>query len=239
LVTVISELNFNGITTAKSEILGWLVEVDIWGLSISLWKFIISVLWIAVTWFLVWAAVESSKLWKSWLVQGVKNFATTALWSMPIIPVIWKDENWKLKADFVWTTAAFGDRWIVPSISTDIKNKFSEKDNRVVQDIINPEWVKKRRAEAYKTAILGFSPTTAKAWTTEEITLRSEDGTGYKCKFVDLLGSEKEWIISAINGLDAAKAAAFGASQWTITFNNWEKEVTYKFENGKYELKQS
>ena len=108
-----------------------------------------------------------------------------------------------------------------------------------MEDIINPAWVKKRRAEEYKTAIAGFSPTTAREWTTEEISLRSEDGNGYKCKFVDLPDGEKEWIISAINGLGAAKSAAFGASQGTITFNNWQKEVTYQFKNGKYELKQN
>ena len=237
LVTIISGLNFNSIAIAKKEILGWLVELDIWGLSIWFWKFIISVLWIAVTWFLVWAAVESSKLWKSGIVQGVKNFATSALWSMPIIPVIWKDENWKLKTDFVWTRAAFGSDWIISGISNDIKNKFSEKDNRVVQDIINPEWVKKRRAEAYKTAITSFSPVATKAWTTEEITLKSEDGSGYKCKFVDLLDSEKEWIIAAINGLDATKTAAFWNSEPSITFNNWKGMVTYEFKNGKYEKK--
>ena len=237
LVTIISELNFSGITTAKSEILWWLVELDVWGLSIWLWKFIISVLWIAVTWFLVWAAVESSKLWKSGIVQGMKNLATTALWSIPIVPVVWKDENWKLKADFVWTSAAFGDWWIVSAISSDIKNEFSKKDNQVLQDIVDPERVKKRRADAYKTAITSFTPTTT-SWTTERINLPSQDGRGYSSSFVDLLDTEKEGIIAAINGIaDENKRKEFWR-QGEVKFNNWEREVTYVFNttSNKYEL---
>lgn len=238
LVTIISELNFSGITTAKSEILWWLVELDIWGLSIWLWKFIISILWIAVTWFLVWAAVESSKIWKSGIVKGVKNLATTALWSIPIIPVVWKDENWKLKADLVWASAAFGDRWIVSSISSDIKNKFSNKDEQVIQDIINPESAKKRRANEYKTAITSFTPKTA-SWINEEVVLRSEDGKGYKCKFVDLLDSEKKWIIEAINGItDENKRKAFGQLK-TVSFTDNGSKVTYEFNkkgDNKYDL---
>jgi hypothetical protein len=54
-----------------------------------------------------------------------------------------------------------------------------------------------------------------------------------------LINSKKEWIIEAINGLDEAKRSAFGTSQPEVKFNNWEKEVTYKFnKNGdkKYDL---
>ena len=238
LVTIISELNFSGITTAKTEILGWLVEVDIWWLSVWLWKFIISILWIAVTWFLVWAAVESSKLWNSGIVQGVKNFATSALWSMPIIPVVWRGEDGKLKTEFVWTSAAFGDDWIIPSMASRIKSNFSNKSDAALQDLINPNRVKERRADAYGKAIVKFTPTSTQ-WTSENITLESEDGKPYSCKFVDLINSKKEWIIAAINGLDEAKRSAFGASQPEVKFNNWEKEVTYKFnKNGdkKYDL---
>lgn len=236
LVTIISELNFSGITTVKPEILGWLIELDIWGLSIWIWKFIISVFWIAITWFLVWAAVKSSKLWQ--LVGWLEKLAAQALWSIPIVPILSKWEDWKLKADLIWTNAAFGDNWIIPRITSDIQTRFSNKDNEVLQDLINSDRVKERRADAYGKAIVNFTPTSTQ-WTSENITLESEDGKPYSCKFVDLINSKKEWIIAAINGLDEAKRSAFGASQPEVKFNNWEKEVTYKFnKNGdkKYDL---
>lgn len=237
LVAIISELNFNGIITAKTWILGWLIELDIWGLSIGIWKFIISVFWIAITWFLVWAAIETSKLWNSKFIQNVRNLATTALWSIPIVPVVWMDADWKLKADLIWTNSAFGEDWIISTLGTKVKNKFN--GDGTWRDLIDPDNAKKRRADAYKDAIVNYTPTTT-SWTTEEITLRSEDGKWYSSTFVDLLGTEKEWIIAAINGItDVGKREAFGNREPTITFDNWEKEVTYQFnKNGdkKYDL---
>ena len=154
LVTIISELNFSGITTVKSEILWWLIELDIWGLSIWIWKFIISVFWIAITWFLVWAAVKSSKLWQ--LVGWLEKLAAQALWSIPIVPIVSKWEDWKLKADLIWTNAAFGDNWIIPSITSDIQRRFSNKDNEVLYDLIEPDRVKNVKRLHIKMVLLIF-----------------------------------------------------------------------------------
>lgn len=247
LVAIISWLNVEPIKAVEPKILWWLIELDIGGLSLWLWKLVISVFWIAITWFLVWTAISVTKLWDSEIIKWIKGLAESALWSIPIVPVIWTDENWKLTTKMIWTTAAFKDWWIVSKITEDIKQTYNDRDSQILDDFIrHPENVKIRRAEAYKDAIVNFTPTTTD-WTTENITIKSENWTSsYTCKFTDVLASKKEDIIKAINGLDENKRKAFGASNPRIVFNNWKNDVMYEFNsrkdaNGKeinlYELK--
>ena len=77
-------------------------------------------------------------------------------------------------------------------------------------------------------------------WTSKEIEFVSEDGSKNSGMFVNMLDSEKEGIIEAINSIqDVSKREAFGNSEKTITFNNGKKQVTYEFNkkgDKKYDL---
>jgi len=230
LVTVIMWFNNVEIVTGGSEVLWGLIKLNIGWLSLPLMKLIVSVLWVAITWFIVRAAIETTKIWESKIISSLKWLATNALWSIPIVPVVWKWVDWKPKTEFVWTNAAFGDRWIIPSLSNKIKREFENNDNEFIQDFIDPDRVKWRQDDAYKNAVIGLQ-TVPQNWTNVEIDVPSENwNSTYKYNFNQISANKKDGIIQAINGIsDASKRALFGSSQQTIMFNNWEKDVTYKF----------
>ena len=243
LVTIISGLNVEGIITEPSEILWWLIRINIWWLAVPIWKLIISVFWIAITWFLVWAAIETSKLWQSDIIKSLKWLATSALWSMPIVPVIWS-ADWKLTTTMVWTSTAFGDWWIISKMMNAQINEYQKNDSDVIQSIINPDEAKKNKESfdkdnSYKEKIKTLTniPTN---WTTQEIPIKSKDGNSTEMHtFTNVDNTRKKEIIQVINELPDQNKLAFWNSQKTIKFNDWKKEVTYEFNstNKKYEEK--
>lgn len=244
LVTIVSWLNLQSVAPVQQEILWWLIKLNVWGLTAGFWRFITSVLCIAIVWFLMWAAIEATKLWKSKIITSLKDLATTTLWSMPIVPVPWRDAQWNLTMKMAWTNAVFGDSWIFSSITNKFKQEFSDNDNKIVRDFVTPDSesssVKWRMDDAYKQAIIATTPASTN-WTEQEIIVKSEDWkSSEKYRFIDVYKTRKTDIINAINGIsDETKRDAFGKSQPKITFNDWEKNVTYEF-NGtskKYELK--
>ena len=166
LVRIINNMNWQGVDIADTRgIMWWLIELELGGFFINLWKLIWAAIWVAITWFLVWAAVQSSKLWESWIVKSLKELATSAIWSAPIVPVPVKWENWKLKMDFVWASAA---TQILPGIKNNLENKLREEDREAVEAIIDPEKAK-QKAEAkkfstYKTQLLSAD---GKDWMTK------------------------------------------------------------------------
>ena len=230
LVTIIMWFNNDEIATGGSEILWWLIKLNIGWLSLPLMKLIVSVLWVAITWFIVWAAIETTKIWESKIISSLKSLATNALWSIPIVPVVWKWVDWKPKTEFVWANAAFGDRWIIPSLSNKIKREFDDSENEFIQDFIDPDRVKWRQDDAYKNAVIGLQ-TVPQNWTTVGIDIPSENWKStYKYNFSQISADKKDGIIQAINNIsDASKRALFGNSQPTITFNDWEKDIKYTF----------
>ena len=231
LVTVISNLNFDINSNVVKPILGWLVRLDIWWLSVSIAKLVISVFWIAITWFLVWAAIQTSKLWDSKIVTWFKDSATAALWSLPIVPIVWEWPDWNLTTEFIWAKAAFGSWWIVPKALSTIESNRYNKETQAIEDILNPDRVKWRQDEAYKTTVLGLT-SVPQNWTNFEIDIKSKDWrSSYKYSFDQVSPDKKTGIIDAINSIsDASKRALFGKSKPTITFNDWKKDVTYQFD---------
>lgn len=231
LVRIIMALNWQKIMTNDVSILWWLVTLDIAGLWVNLWKMLCAVMWIAITWFLVRAAVQSSELWKSSMVTGVKDLAQNMLWSMPLVPVPTKDGN----VEFIWANAAFGlngQQWIIESINNKIKTTYANKDQETVNDVIDPSNAEKRLADAYKK-VISTHTFTSPDWTTEEVTITGEGGTK-KVTFMQLPGDKQEEIIQAINAMDESKRVQIGNKKKEFTINNWETDVVYEFKDKKY-----
>lgn len=133
LYIIITHMNVE-LSDISRDINSWLVRVEIAGSGVKISKFVMLVLWVAVTWFIVWAAVEASKLWKSKIVQGIKNLTTSALGSLPVVPVLWKD--WK--TELMWVNTVFGlngQPGIFSRMSDEIKSKY-DKENREAMDAL-------------------------------------------------------------------------------------------------------
>ena len=226
LVRIINAMNWDNIETSKLSILWWAITLNIAGMWVNMWKLICSVIWIAITWFLVWAAVESSSLWKTKIVESAKNLATTTLWSVPIVPVPWKD--W---VSWVWVDAA---KRLPSEVTQQIKNTYGNESNETINDIIDPSRVEWRRADAYKRNIINFTPTMWEDWTNKAIPIGPNGSNGSQT-FNALPDDKKDAIIQAINGIsDKDKRKAFGESAkeikvWSVIYEFKEGDV-YKYE---------
>ncbi len=239
LVTIISGLNVDSIETVKTSILWWLIKLDIGWFTVSMWKLIVSLLWIAITWFLVWAAVESGKLWSLGVVKNLKGLASTALWSIPIVPIITKDTQWNPTTNFIWANSAFGlngQDGIISNIMTKTKNKYANENQNVIDDLIDPSRVDKRIAESYKNAITKIAPTSD--WTKQNITINWDKGS-IDYNFDRVIPSKKQDIIDAINALGPDERSNFGNTKPQVEFVDWKwNKVVLKYEKtGKKEKK--
>ena len=230
LVVIISRMNVEGINVMKTEILSWLIVLDIWWLWIGLGRLIISVLWIAITWFLVWAAIEATQLWKSKIVQWMKNLATSALWSVPIVPIPSKDKNW---VDFIWASAAFG-LWnkdgILSKFTSNIKDKLAASDQKAVDDWLKwwskvAEDASNQRVSSYWDKLVSLTVADLGSdWRVKEIEIWEWDNK-QKMTFNSLNDWQKKDVIEKINKIsDKNLLNAFG-KVWKIEI--W-KEV-YNF----------
>lgn len=250
LVIIISGLNLESIETAKQEILWWLIKMDVWWLTISLWKLIVSVLWIAATRFLVRAAIGMSKLWESGIIKSLKNLAASSLWSIPIVPIPWKGKEW---VEFIWANAAFGlngQRWMLSTLTDKVKAEFEWRDQTALNEWLDPEWAAQKASEGTKKQIdvgkywekLISLDTSAlgNKWTETEIEIWEWDNK-QKVKFNDLNPSQQEEVIKQINAIqDNNKKAAF-AKVSEIKIWTWNDEKIYKFDqnDNQYKLQSS
>jgi hypothetical protein len=214
----------------KTEILGGLIVLDIWWLSIGFGRLIISVLWIAITWFLVWAAIEATQLWKSKIIQWMKNLATSALWSVPIVPIPSKNKNW---VDFIWASAAFG-LWnkdgILSKFTSNIKDKLAASDQKAVDDWLKwwskvAEDASNQRVSSYWDKLVSLTVADLGSdWRVKEIEIWEWDNK-QKMTFNSLNDWQKKDVIEKINKIsDKNLLNAFG-KVWKIEI--W-KEV-YNF----------
>lgn len=245
LVVIISKMNVEGIDVAKTEILWWLIVLDVWWLSIGLGRLIISVLWIAITWFLVWAAIEATQLWKSNIIQWMKKLATSALWSVPIVPIPSKDKNW---VDFIWASAAFGlwnKEWILSKITGNIKDKLEASDQQAVDNWLKgwskvSEEASNQRATSYWDKLVSLSAADlGNDWRVKEIEIWEWENK-QKITFNSLSDWQKKDVIDKINKIsDKNLLAAFG-KVWKIEIGNWNNKEVYNFVADKwYELQKN
>lgn len=228
LVRIISTVNAEHVMDGdKTQIFGWLIQLELAWLWQGVWKLICSVIWVAISWFLIWSAVQASSLWKSKFVQSIKNFATSTLWALPIVPVPGKDG-----VSFVWVDAV---KKIPSQIEQQVKSKYGEESNNAVLDIIDSTRVAWRRADAYKEEIKNFVPVAGTDWTAHEISIAN---WWYKQSFNNLPWDKKSEVIAAINGMEESKREVFGKNKPEIQFEWWDgKLITYVFNWNKYEEK--
>ncbi len=228
LVKIINNMNKETVQTLEKPILWWLVHLDIAGMWVNLWKMICSIICIAITRFLVWAAVKMSKLWESSIIWWIEKLAKTSLWSIPLIPVPWK--NWKW-VEFMWVWTVFGkdwDGWIINKITNKVRGEFDSKEAKTVEDWLNPENAAEEALEKQTSAywdrikdlsIWEITNGWISAWM--EIWERNKKSV----TFDSLTNDQKETIIQKINDLkDSKQRDAF----WQVSeIKVWSK--TYKY----------
>lgn len=250
LITIISGINAGGINTQETKILWWLIELNVWELSVPIAQLIISVFGVAITWFIVRAAIESSKIWESKIITSLKWLAKSALWSMPIVPIPWKDGK---GVSYVWVNSAFGldgQRWILNQISDKIKAKASQEQDTAMQQRLDPKKAEddaKKAQDATKEAqdkqvgtefLTTLQQKTINGdWTQMPIDV-TIDGKKESKKFTDLSNISKKAVIEGINAIkESNKQKDFGNNAPTVQIWN----DTYKFNNStnKYEIEQA
>ena len=148
LVRLIADFNWVTTNLWTPEILGWLIRLTISWMAVNAWKLIISILWIAVTWFLMRAAVKSSAIWESGLVKSLETFAKTSLWSLPIVPVPTK--SW---VKMLWVDSVFGGNGregIVSQYVNDIKRQYNDENSKALEQVLNPKEAKEEAAKKVK-----------------------------------------------------------------------------------------
>ena len=252
LVRIINTVTAEHIMTEKTSVLWWLIELNLGWLRVDLWKLICSVIWVAISWFLIRSAIRASELWKSDLIswqngdKWLKALVWSALWSIPIVPIP-KVGGW---IDFVWTRTAFwsSSSWqqsIFTQWSRNLMNEYNNQDMDAVSALFNSKGRGQTSQEAaanqlsaYTSWLIGKSIADITAWDWWEMVISIwEWNSKQKRVFNDFNNWEKEKIIQAINGIgneDLRKA--FGDSKpsiivWSNTYNFDASEKKYKQQN--------
>ena len=235
LVRIIATMNWEKINT-EPIILWWTIKMDIAWVATDISKLIVSVIWIAITWFLVWAAVKSTSIWKN--LESLQNLAESAIASAPIIPVPGKDGN----VDYLGAGTVFGRKGspegIISKMNNNLINKFTERDTKAVDALMgngnNDEDMAKKRLTAYTRELTWLSWNSITNWIEKELSIW-EGETKEKLIFKNLSDGEKEEVIKSINALDENKRKGFGDAVSEIKI--WSK--TWKFDTEKAEYKAS
>ena len=229
IVRLIESMNYTWIASEKEPILWWLVQVNIWGMGISVWKLIVAVLWVAITWFLLRWALWLSKLWSSKFIQSLKNLSTNALSSVPIIPIPTKDGAWTV-VSYWWLK-----KWI-DSVSSNLESKLSQQDTSAIEAWLDP-WKDKEKAQvaqvsSYVNALSKNIPSGAN-WLEMPVKLW-EKWNETDFTFNGFNQNQKEEIIDAINSLKPSEREKF---KWVKSIEVWDKKYVLNEtgeENDKY-----
>ena len=244
LVRLIEKINYKPIAT-DTIVLWWLVQMNLAWFAVWLSELIIAVMWAAISWFLVWTAVEMSALWwKGWIVESVKNLATSALWSVPIVPIPWKWWQW---VDLIWANTAFGlngQQWLVSSLVNKWKDEYEVEDNKTLNQLLNPEAaaaeaaetaqeiVESNKVQEYSTGLVSL--TLDQIWS-DWISRPIWEGN---ISFTSLNEWEKEKVINQINNIqDAGKKDRFGTGATELRV--WSKIYRYDVNEHMYKAEES
>ena len=237
LVRLIEKIDSDKIFT-EPLVLWWIIKMDLAWFSVWVWKLIIAVMGVAITWFLVWTAIELSELWKSDFVKNLKWLASTYLWSIPVVPVPVKKADGSLWTEMMWVNTVFGldgQKWIIGSVRDNIRSKVYDADNTALNQFLNPEEYAEKaektrsanRIQWYVDGLQAVAPKIMGKWTEEEIW----EG---KMRFSALSDSEKENIINKINQ-DKSLIEVLGKNTQIVTI--WDKTYTYDENKKIYESK--
>ena len=246
LVTVITKMNDDKIASEGSTILWWLIEINLWGMGTSLASLVISAFGVAITWFIVRAAVEASKIWEMEIVKKLKWLASDALWTIPIVPIPWKDGKW---VDWVWANTAFGlnnHESVLDKVTGEIKSKYDTKSNTAINQWLHPEDAEEQAKKHFeenrvKEYVDGISSEKIiPGWSTAQwygVVTMDPNGNKIRTTFDDLPDAQKTSVIEKINGLPKEEREKFGDLEkiriWNVTWefvkdtNDENKKFTY------------
>ena len=244
LVKVIERINTSKINT-EPLVLWWLVQINLAWFTVWLWQLIIAVMWVAITWFLVWAAVRSSKLWEEGgVIDKLYKLANSAIWSVPIVPIPWKWWQW---VDLIWANTAFGlngQQWLVSSLVNKWKDEYETEDEKTLNQLLNPEAaaaeaaetaqkiVESNKVQEYSTGLVSL--TLDQIWS-DWISRPIWEG---KISFTSLNEWEKEKVINQINNIqDAGKKDRFGTGATELKV--WSKIYRYDVNEHMYKAEES
>ena len=239
LVRIISTVNAQNIMTQKTSILKWLVKIDLAWMSVDIWKLICSVIWVAISWFLIWSAVKASELWKSKMVTWLESLAKSALWSVPIIPVPNKD-GW---TSYMWVNTVFG--WngqdgIISKFSSKLKSKYEWQNNEAVEAFFKSKSElekesKENQLSKYTEWLTNLTiPQITDNWLNQEIFVWEDKDNRIPITFTSLENSARASVIESINSLtNEDKRKAFGSKVPKITV--WNDIYNFDTIKNKYE----
>ena len=242
LVRIINTLNWNnmGANDDLSNFLWWLIKLNIGWISVGIWKLVCSVMCIAITWFLLWAAVKSSlpkwsKLWKQ--LENWKKDTEGLLWSIPIVPIPWKNTMMWVSTVFGWN----GQEWIVSQMWRKIKWEYDQKNSNAVDELLNhadkekeaANNAKEYRIKTYISALADLTDVPSDWQKTCSVNTVDEKGRVVTTTFDRLELSEKDRVIGAINKIeDEWKRKAFGNVSPTLI---GEKTYVFNASKAQYE----
>ena len=252
VVRMISDMNNEPIATETETFLWWILQLNVWSLTIPIAKFIVAVSGIAITWFLVWVAVKSSKLWESTIITSLEKLWRTAIWSAPIIPIPTKDWG----TTFIWADSAFGLNgrpWFFQTFQNSVDQNSYKRDDAAMNALLNDEsgsenqWKHNssqtspvgggNRVAAYVTGLGALS--SVENWQDKEIEIKDGETT----KFSTMTLPEKKEVINAINEReDADKKKSLWGTAGEIVFDDGEgTNIKYKYDENKkrYEIQQT
>jgi hypothetical protein len=243
LVRIISTVNAQDIMTKETSILWGLIKLDLAWMSVSVWKLICSVIWVAISWFLIWSAIKASELWKSKMVTWLESLAKSALWSVPIIPVPNKG-GW---TSYMWVNAVFG--WngqdgIISKFSSKFKSKYEWQNNEAVEAFFKSKGELEKEAKGkqlskYTEWLTNLTiPQITANWLNQEILIWEDKDNRIPITFTSLENSARVTVIESINAIsNEDKRKAFGISVPKITV--WNDVYNFDTTKNKYEKQNS
>ena len=220
LIKVIISLNWDVVESKELPILSWVIKLDIASFWVAIWRTICAIMCIAVAWFLAWAAIKTTKLWKSKIVTWLADITRSAIWSLPIVPIPTK--NW---ISAVGIDAAFwlnGSQWIVSKLNEEVKGTFRTKENEAVEQMLNKGSTGKQESLQIKTYVGKLKENPSENRTDESITI-SNWTSQKEFTFKDMNASQQKQVIEEINNLE----------NW-VKDNLWKKGEIITKDNKKY-----
>lgn len=245
LVWLIEKISYKDVVFKNNFQVLWIIQMDLAWFSVWLAQLIVWVMWVAMSWFLVWMAVKASKLWKGGLITSVEKLAKNGLWTIPLVPVPWKDWKW---VEFIGANSAFwlnDHKSLLETINSGWLEKYNAEDGETLKQFLDPEKYKKEAEEKietnklklYSDKLLGLKDL-GTDWRVKEIEIWEWDNI-QKVTFNSLNDWQKKEVIDKINEIsDENLRKAFG-KVWTIEIGDWNNKKVYNFVENKFKLQEN
>ena len=237
LIKIIIHLNWEVIETKELPILSWVIKLNIASFGVAIGKTICSIMCVAVTWFLAWAAIKTTILWKSKVVTWLADITRNAIWSLPIIPIPTKEGTRAVGID-----AAFwlnGHEWIAKTLSNKVKTTFSDQDNDAIKQLlgeVDPWEQEARQLKAYVEKV-GSNPSTERR--KSGVTIGNWVSTK-TFNFNSMTAEQTKQVVEEMNKLwDEVKDKLWKNGEEWITIEGKDTKYTYNTTTHNFEAVQN